>query len=56
MDVSRIVIKIVLSLLYLFAGLALFWGRKRLVDEGKPPNLAIPAGLLILAALTTPFL
>jgi len=41
MDASRIVIKIVLSLLYLFAGLALFWGRKRLVEDGKPPNLAI---------------
>ena len=56
MDVGRIVIKVVLSLLYLFAGLALFWGRKRLVEEGKPPNLAIPAGLLLLAAITTPFL
>jgi hypothetical protein len=51
-----IALKIILSLLYLFAGLALFWGRKRLVDSGKPPNLVIPAGLLILAAITTPFL
>ncbi len=51
-----VVFKIVLSLLYLFAGLALFLGRKKLVEDGKPPNLMIPAILLILAAVTTPFL
>ncbi|MFH1501456.1 MAG: hypothetical protein ABIG03_00270 [Candidatus Eisenbacteria bacterium] len=48
--------KVVLSLLYLYAGLALFLGRKKLVEEGKAPNLMIPAVLLILAAVTTPFL
>jgi hypothetical protein len=48
--------KIVLSLLYLFAGLALLWGRKKLVEGGKAPNLMIPAILLLLAAVTTPFL
>jgi hypothetical protein len=52
----HVVIKIILALLYLFAGLALFWGRRRLVEGGKPPNLMIPAVLLILAAVTTPFL
>jgi hypothetical protein len=51
-----IAFKIILSLLYLFAGLGLFWGRRKLVESGKPPNLVIPAGLLILAAVTTPFL
>jgi hypothetical protein len=51
-----IAFKIILSLLYLFAGLALFWGRKKLVEGGKPPNLVIPAALLLLAAVTTPFL
>jgi hypothetical protein len=48
--------KIVLALLYLYAGLALLLGRKRLAEEGKTPNLMIPAILLILAAVTTPFL
>ena len=52
----HVAVKIVLSLLYLFAGLALFLGRKKLVEGGKPPNLVIPACLLILAALSTPFL
>lgn len=52
----NIAVKIVLSLLYLFAGLALLLGRKKLVEGGKPPNLTIPATLLILAAVTTPFL
>ena len=52
----HVAVKIVLSLLYLFAGLALFLGRKKLVEGGKPPNLVIPACLLILAAVTTPFL
>jgi hypothetical protein len=48
--------KIILSLLYLYAGLALFLGRRKLVEEDKHPNLMIPAILLILAAVTTPFL
>lgn len=48
--------KIVLSLLYLYAGLALFFGKKKLSDQGRPPSLMIPAALLLLAALTTPFL
>ena len=52
----NVAIKIILSLLYLFAGLALFLGRKKLVEGGKPPNLLVPACLLILAAITTPFL
>ncbi len=52
----NIVVKIILALLYLFAGLGLLLGRKRLVDGGKVPNLAIPSVLLILAAITTPFL
>jgi hypothetical protein len=55
-DTMNVAFKIVFSLLYLFAGLALFWGRKKLVEGGKPPNLLIPACLLILAAITTPFL
>ncbi len=49
------IIKIVLGIVYLFAGLALFWGRKRLVAGGRPPNLIIPAVLLILACITTFF-
>jgi hypothetical protein len=52
----NVILKIILALLYLFAGLGLLWGRKRLVEGGKPPNLTIPAVLLILAAITTPFL
>ena len=52
----NIAVKLILSLMYLFAGLALFLGRKKLVEGGRPPNLTIPAGLLILAAITTPFL
>ncbi len=52
----NIAIKTVLALIYLFAGLALVWGRRKLVEGGKPPNLLIPAVLLILAAVTTPFL
>ena len=52
----HVVVKIILALLYLFAGLALFLGRKKLVEGGKAPNLAVPAALLILAAITTPFL
>lgn len=51
-----IAFKIVLSLVYLYAGLALFLGRRRFVEDGKPPNLMIPATLLLLAAVTTPFL
>jgi hypothetical protein len=53
---ANMALKIILALLYLFAGLGLFLGRRRLVEGGKPPNLAIPAALLILAAVTTPFL
>ena len=50
------VFKIILALLYLFAGLGLLLGRRRLVEGGKAPNLVVPAALLILAAITTPFL
>jgi hypothetical protein len=53
---ANMVFKIILALVYLFAGLGLFLGRRRLVEGGKPPNLKVPAGLLILAAITTPFL
>ena len=53
---GKTVFQILLALLYLFAGLGLLLGRKRLAEEGKAPNLLIPAGLLILAAVTTPFL
>ena len=53
---GNMVFKIILALLYLFAGLGLFLGRRRLVEGGKPPNLTVPAALLILAAVTTPFL
>ena len=49
------VMKVVLAIVYLFAGLALFWGRKRLVEGGSRPNLVIPAVLLILACITTLF-
>ncbi len=53
---GNIVFKIILALLYLFAGLGLLLGRRRLVEDGKVPNLVVPAALLILAAITTPFL
>jgi len=46
-------VRIVLAIVYFLAGLALFWGRKRLVEDGQRPNLVIPAVLLILAGLTT---
>jgi len=49
------VVKVVLAIVYLFAGLALFWGRSRLVEGGSQPNLVIPAMLLILACITTLF-
>jgi hypothetical protein len=48
-----LVLRIILAIVYALAGLALFWGRKRLVEEGERPNLVIPAFLLILAAITT---
>lgn len=50
-----VIIKSVLGIVYLLSGLALFWGRKRLVEGGRPPNLIIPAVLLILACITTFF-
>ncbi len=50
-----VIIKSILGIVYLLAGLALFWGRKRLVEGGRPPNLIIPAVLLILACITTFF-
>jgi hypothetical protein len=53
---GNMVIKVILALLYLFAGMGLFLSRKRFAEEGNPPNIMIPAGLLILAAITTPFL
>ena len=53
---GNMVLKIILALLYLFAGLGLFLGRRRFVEGGKQPNLKVPAALLILAAITTPFL
>ncbi|MFH1866259.1 MAG: hypothetical protein ABIK85_10280 [Candidatus Eisenbacteria bacterium] len=53
---DNLVFKLILALLYLFAGLGLILGRRRLVEGGKPPNLALPAALLILAAIITPFL
>jgi hypothetical protein len=49
----HIAISIILALLYLFAGLGLLLGRKKLVEGGKPPNLVIPAVLLLVAAVTT---
>jgi hypothetical protein len=52
----NIFLKIILALLYLFAGLALLLGRRRLLEGGRPPNLTIPGILLLLAAVTTPFL
>jgi hypothetical protein len=52
---GKIVFQIILALLYLFAGLGLLLGRKRLA-EGRTPNLVVPGALLILAAVTTPFL
>lgn len=51
-----IAFKIIVSLLYLYAGLALLLGRRKFAAEGKPPNLMIPAALLLLAAVTTPFI
>ncbi|MCK4512928.1 hypothetical protein KAW64_14380 [bacterium] len=50
-----VIIKSILGIIYLLAGLALFWGRKKLVEGGRPPNLIIPAVLLILACITTFF-
>lgn len=49
----HVVLRIILALVYLYAGFALFFGRKRLVEGGKHPNLVIPAALLVLAAITT---
>jgi len=49
----HIAVRIILALIYLYAGLALFFGRKKLVEGGKHPNLLIPAALLVLAAITT---
>jgi len=51
-----VVFRIVLALLYLYAGLALLLGKRKFQEEGKPPNMIIPAVLLLLAAITTPFL
>jgi hypothetical protein len=53
---GNMVLKVILALLYLFAGLGLLLGRRKLVEGGKAPNLVVPATLLILAAITTPFL
>jgi len=47
------IVRIVLALVYLFAGVALLLGRKRFREEGKAPNLVIPAVLLVLACITT---
>jgi hypothetical protein len=44
---------VLLAIVYLLAGLGLFFGRQQLIRNGKPPNLVIPAVLLILAAITT---
>ena len=49
----HIALRIILALVYLYAGFALFFGRKRFREEGKAPNLVIPAALLVLAAITT---
>ena len=49
----HIALRIILAIIYLFAGLALFFGRKRFREAGEAPNLIIPAGLLALAAITT---
>jgi hypothetical protein len=56
MIAAYVVVKVLLGLVYLFAGLALFWGRKKLLEEGRPPNLWLPGALLIIAGLTTMFL
>jgi len=52
----HIAVRVILALLYLFSGLGLFLGRKKLLGSGKPPNLVIPAILLLVAAATTLFL
>ncbi len=49
----HVVVKVVMGLIYLFAGLALFWGRKQLLEGGKPPNLWFPGALLVIAGITT---
>lgn len=46
-------VRVILALVYLFAGCALILGRKRFKDEGRAPNLIIPAVLLVLACITT---
>jgi hypothetical protein len=52
----HVLFKVILALIYLFAGLGLLFGRRRLLEGGRPPNLVVPAVLLLLAAITTPFL
>jgi hypothetical protein len=52
----NMVLKIILALIYLFGGLGLFLSRRELEAGDKKPNLVVPAALLILAAITTPFL
>jgi len=46
-------VRIILALIYLFAGGALLLGRKRFKEQGKAPNLVIPAVLLVIACITT---
>ncbi len=47
------IVRVILALVYLFAGVALILGRKRFKEEGKEPNFIIPAVLLVLACVTT---
>ncbi len=47
------IVRIILALVYLYAGGALLLGSKRFKEEGKEPNLVIPAVLLVLACITT---
>lgn len=45
--------RIFFAIVYFLAGFAIYFGRRRIVENARPSIMVIPAGLLIVAAITT---
>lgn len=45
-------VRVFFAIIYFLAGFAIYFGRRRIVENARPSIMVIPAGLLILAAIT----
>lgn len=45
--------RVFFAIIYFLAGFAIYFGRRRIVENARPSIMVIPAGLLVIAAITT---